>query len=63
MMYRSYEISGKGIVICIERALAQAGVARDAVNYVNAHATSTLSGDVKELEALLQCFGGNSEVT
>ncbi|KMZ71746.1 Ketoacyl-ACP Synthase II (Chloroplastic) [Zostera marina] len=53
---------GKGIVICIERALAQAGVARDAVNYVNAHATSTLSGDVKEFEALLQCFGGNSEL-
>lgn len=53
---------GKGIVLCIERALSQSGVAREDVNYVNAHATSTLSGDDKEFEAIIQCFGGNSDL-
>ncbi|KAL2457358.1 3-oxoacyl-[acyl-carrier-protein] synthase II [Forsythia ovata] len=53
---------GTGIVLCIEKALAQSGVAREAVNYINAHATSTPSDDLKEYEAIIRCFGQNTEL-
>ncbi|XP_022885593.1 3-oxoacyl-[acyl-carrier-protein] synthase II, chloroplastic-like [Olea europaea var. sylvestris] len=53
---------GTGIVLCIERALAQAGVAREDVNYINAHASSTPSDDLKEFEAIIRCFGQNTEL-
>ncbi|CAH9115937.1 unnamed protein product [Cuscuta europaea] len=53
---------GKGVFLCIEKALAQSGVCRDDVNYINAHATSTQAGDLKELQALLRCFGQNSKL-
>lgn len=53
---------GAGIALCIEKALSQSGVAREDVNYVNAHATSTPSGDLKEYQALVRCFGSNPEV-
>ena len=50
------------MLLCIEKALAQAGVSRHDVNYVNAHATSTKAGDLREYEALMRSFGGNPEV-
>ncbi|CAA2972457.1 3-oxoacyl-[acyl-carrier- ] synthase II, chloroplastic [Olea europaea subsp. europaea] len=53
---------GTGIVLCIERALAQAGVAREDVNYINAHASSTPLDDLKEFEAIIRCFGQNTEL-
>ncbi|XP_057501362.1 3-oxoacyl-[acyl-carrier-protein] synthase II, chloroplastic-like [Actinidia eriantha] len=53
---------GAGVVLCIEKALAQSGVPREDVNYINAHATSTPSGDLKEYEALIRCFGHNPEL-
>ncbi|XP_020587368.1 3-oxoacyl-[acyl-carrier-protein] synthase II, chloroplastic [Phalaenopsis equestris] len=53
---------GAGIILCIEKALSEYGIAREDVNYVNAHATSTLSGDVKEYQALIRCFGQNPEL-
>uniref|UniRef100_UPI001CB9D576 3-oxoacyl-[acyl-carrier-protein] synthase II, chloroplastic-like n=1 Tax=Erigeron canadensis TaxID=72917 RepID=UPI001CB9D576 len=53
---------GTGITLCIEKALAQSGVAREDVNYINAHATSTPSGDLNEYEAIIRCFGDNSEL-
>ncbi|KAD2806285.1 hypothetical protein E3N88_39662 [Mikania micrantha] len=53
---------GTGITLCIEKALAQSGVAREDVNYINAHATSTQSGDLNEYEAIIRCFGDNSEL-
>jgi len=39
---------GTGVLLCIENALRQARVRRENVNYVNAHATSTKVGDLKE---------------
>ncbi|OVA08309.1 Beta-ketoacyl synthase [Macleaya cordata] len=51
--------NGRGTVLCIEKALAQSGVSREDVNYVNAHATSTQAGDLKEYQALIRCFGQN----
>ncbi|KAL9271469.1 3-oxoacyl-[acyl-carrier-protein] synthase II, chloroplastic-like protein [Drosera capensis] len=53
---------GVGVILSIEKALADAGVAREDINYINAHATSTPSGDLKEYEALVHCFGRNPEV-
>ncbi|XP_057505221.1 3-oxoacyl-[acyl-carrier-protein] synthase II, chloroplastic-like [Actinidia eriantha] len=50
---------GTGIFLCMEKALAQSGVGREDVNYVNAHATSTPTGDLKEYQAIIQCFGRN----
>lgn len=53
---------GTGIVLCMEKALAQSEVDRSDVNYINAHAASTPSGDIKEYEAVIQCFGKNPKV-
>ncbi|KAL6974642.1 Protein TRANSPORT INHIBITOR RESPONSE 1 [Sarracenia purpurea var. burkii] len=53
---------GTGVVLCIEKALAQSGVLREDVNYINAHATSTPAGDLKEYQALIRCFGQNREL-
>ncbi|KAG7021364.1 3-oxoacyl-[acyl-carrier-protein] synthase II, chloroplastic [Cucurbita argyrosperma subsp. argyrosperma] len=53
---------GAGVILCIEKALAQSGVSREDVNYINAHATSTPAGDLKEYQALLHCFGNNPEL-
>ena len=48
---------GKGVAQCIEMALACAGVSKEDVNYVNAHATATQAGDLCELNALRSVFG------
>ncbi|ONK65390.1 uncharacterized protein A4U43_C07F36610 [Asparagus officinalis] len=53
---------GMGVALCIEKALIESGVSREDVNYVNAHATSTPAGDVKEYHALMSCFGQNPEL-
>ncbi|GLJ19033.1 hypothetical protein SUGI_0341520 [Cryptomeria japonica] len=53
---------GTGVVLCIEKALHQAGVSKESVNYVNAHATSTKAGDLQEYKALIRCFGNNPEL-
>lgn len=53
---------GVGVILCIEKALARSGISREDVNYINAHATSTPAGDIKEFQALLHCFGGNPEL-
>ncbi|XP_024366458.1 3-oxoacyl-[acyl-carrier-protein] synthase II, chloroplastic isoform X1 [Physcomitrium patens] len=53
---------GAGVLLCIEKALAQSGVNKTDVNYVNAHATSTKAGDLQEYKALMKAFGGNPEL-
>lgn len=53
---------GTGLILCMEKALSQSGVTREDVNYINAHATSTPAGDLKEYDALLHCFGNNQEL-
>lgn len=53
---------GTGVRLCIEKALAQAGVRKEDVNYVNAHATSTRAGDLQEYKALMRVFGENPEL-
>ncbi|MCL7032435.1 hypothetical protein MKW94_001263, partial [Papaver nudicaule] len=53
---------GKGSILCIENALAQSGVSREDVNYVNAHAKSTQAGDMKEYQSIIRCFGQNPDL-
>ena len=50
--------SSEGSFIAMQRALAEAGVAADDIDYVNAHATSTKQGDEEEALALARLFGG-----
>ncbi len=48
---------GTGSRIAMENALKASGIAPAEVDYVNAHATSTLIGDVSEARALRAVFG------
>jgi len=48
---------GLGVSLCIENALKDAGIAKEEVNYINAHATSTPAGDLCEVEAIKKIFG------
>ena len=50
--------SEAGSVIAMQRALDDAGMAADDIDYINAHATSTPQGDMFEAMALNQLFGG-----
>ncbi len=48
---------GSGVALCMQRALEDAGVAKEEVNYVNAHATSTPVGDLCEIRGIKTVFG------
>lgn len=50
---------GLGVSLCIEKALADAGIAKEEVNYINAHATSTPAGDLCEVAAIRKIFGSS----
>jgi 3-oxoacyl-(acyl-carrier-protein) synthase len=54
---RSPKPSVEGQVRVMREALRDAGIAPERVNYVNAHATSTVVGDIVEVEALKAAFG------
>jgi len=47
---------GLGVSTCIALALKDARVDREQVNYINAHATSTLVGDIAEIRAIKKVF-------
>lgn len=52
------QASDDGSEIAMQRALDDAGVTADQVDYINAHATSTPQGDMYEAKALKRLFGG-----
>jgi len=47
---------GLGVSTCIELAIDDAGIEVGDINYINAHATSTLVGDVAEVNAVRKVF-------
>lgn len=51
---------GKGVGLAIETALKSSGVARERVNYVNAHGTSTPAGDLAEYRAIRKALPGDN---
>jgi len=48
---------GLGASLGIAKALADAGITADKIDYINAHATSTGLGDVGELQGIKKIFG------
>lgn len=51
------EENGQGAYDAMQHALKDAGMAVDKVDYINAHATSTIAGDRLESLAIERCFG------
>jgi 3-oxoacyl-[acyl-carrier-protein] synthase II len=54
------EPSGAGAVRAMRMALADARLDPSAIDYVNAHATSTPAGDVQEAKAVIEVFGSHA---
>lgn len=51
---------GSGALLAMRRAIRDAGIEKEQVSYVNAHATSTPLGDAIEIKAVQSLFGENS---
>ncbi len=53
----SPEPNGRGQILCLQKALNQAGLEPSQIDYINAHGTSTKLGDQIETLALKSVFG------
>ena len=51
---------GLGAVLVMRRALEEAGLNPEDVNYINTHGTSTYVGDVSEVKAIKEVFGDHA---
>ena len=51
---------GAGAARCIGNALRDAGINADQVQYINAHGTSTPTGDIAEAQAIKSVFGDHA---
>ncbi|NLX57840.1 MAG: beta-ketoacyl-[acyl-carrier-protein] synthase family protein [Phycisphaerae bacterium] len=60
--YRMTDIhpEGRGPVACLEAAMADAGISKDEIDYVNAHGTSTTENDKVETLSLKKFFGARA---
>jgi 3-oxoacyl-[acyl-carrier-protein] synthase II len=48
---------GAGVAECMRLAIKDAGIPKEQINYINAHATSTPAGDLCELVGIKSVFG------
>jgi 3-oxoacyl-[acyl-carrier-protein] synthase II len=48
---------GEGAALCMRNAMMDAGLDKEAVDYINAHGTSTPAGDLAETMAIKNVFG------
>ena len=53
---------GAGAALSMRNALASAGIAADAMHYINAHGTSTPAGDIAEARAVKSVFGAHAKM-
>lgn len=53
-------VSGKGAAAAMQNALNDAKLAPEDVNYINAHGTSTMPGDIAEVVAIKNVFGAHA---
>ncbi len=51
--------SGEGAVRCMQDAINDASLSGEDIDYINTHGTSTIVGDIVELEAIRSIFGDN----
>lgn len=52
---------GEGVAACMEDAIADSGISKESIDYINAHATSTPAGDLCEIQAILKVFGPHAK--
>tara|TARA_B110000459_G_C16537454_1_gene460220 strand:- start:154 stop:1275 length:1122 start_codon:yes stop_codon:yes gene_type:complete len=57
----SPSVGGAGAALCMRNALRSANIEASAIDYVNAHGTSTVAGDVAETEAIKSVFGDHAK--
>ena len=53
--------NGEGAASCMKRALLDAGISKDKIDYINAHGTSTKLNDLSETRAIKSVFGEYSK--
>ncbi len=54
------EPTGRGVIQCMQFALAEAGLTTADIDYINVHGTSTPLGDVAETRAIQSVFGDHA---
>ena len=55
--------SAESLVACMKRALSDGKIGPQDIDYVNAHATGTIQGDIEESNAIYEVFGQNVPVS
>jgi 3-oxoacyl-[acyl-carrier-protein] synthase II len=53
--------TGEGGALAMEKAIADAGISIEQVDYINAHGTSTSMGDIAETKAIKAVFGAHAK--
>ncbi len=53
----------ESLAVCMERALSDGKISPRDIDYVNAHATGTVQGDLEETDAIYRVFGGEIPVS